>query len=202
MKTCTILALLAVIAGAEHALWAQTQATPPPVPAPPVVAGAPKAFPGDFKVGYINPDRIISDSKLGKESSAKMAGLRAQKMTELNARNQEIEVARQKVAMGTLLTDQARAAAQKNIDRLQIELQRAQQDADAAVQEFQQQLNAEFDRRLSPVIEQIGHDRGIYLLLRVDTGAIAWADPAIDLTADVVKRLDATTSPAAAKPPK
>ena len=199
MKTRTILAALAVIAWAGHPIWAQAQATPPPAP---VVPAATPTLPGDFKVGYINPDRIISDSKLGKASSAKMAGMRAQKLAELTAKSQEIESARQKVAMGSLLTEEARAAAQKSIDRLQVELQRAQQDADAAVQEFQQQLNVEFDRSLTPVIEQLARDRGIYLLLRVDTGAIAWADPAIDLTADAVKRLDAITSPTAARPPR
>jgi outer membrane protein len=194
--------ILAVVVGA--ALGAagtsgQTRATPSQSPG---AAREARPFPEGFKVAFISPDRIILESAFGKASTAKMAAMRAQKVSELNAKNQELESARQKLAIGSFLSDDARAAAQKSIDRLQVEFQRAQQDAEAAVQEFQQQLNVEFDRRLTPVVEQVAIERGIYLLLRADTGTIAWADPALDLTGDVVKRLDAATTPAATRPPK
>jgi len=53
-----------------------------------------------------------------------------------------------------------------------------------------------------PVVEQVARDKGLYILLRVDTGTIAWADPSLDITGDIIKRLDAATAPAAVKPPK
>ena len=192
----------AAVGAAEASTLAQTQAPPSQAPAAPVVARSARPFPDGFKVAVINPDRIIAESALGKASTAKMTAIRAQKVAELNARSQELESARQKLAMGSLLSDDARAAAQKSIDRFQVEFQRTQQDAEAAVQELQQQLNVEFDRRLTPVVEQVALERGIYLLLRVDTGTIAWADSALDLTSDIVKRLDASTAQAIAKPPK
>jgi Skp family chaperone for outer membrane proteins len=84
------------------------------------------------------------------------------------------------------------------VDRIQLELQRAQQDAEAAVQDLQQQVNGELERAITPLLGQIAIDKGLHLLLRADTGAVAWADPALDLTGEIIKRLDAATP----KPPK
>ena len=196
--------LIGVAAGAaESTALAQTQASPPQAPATAVTAArAARPFPVGFKVAFMNPDRIVVESALGKASTAKMTALRAQKLAELNTRNQELESARQKLASGSLLSDAARTSAQKSIDRLQVELQRAQQDAEAAVQELQQQINADFDRALTPVVEQVALDKGLYILLRVDTGTIAWADPSLDITGDIIKRLDATMAPPTVKPPR
>jgi outer membrane protein len=197
------LLVLAVTGAVEPVARVQAQAASPQA-APPQAPAAPAArpFPDGFKVAFMNPDRIVVESAMGKASTAKMTALRAQKLAELNTRNQELESARQKLASGSLLSDAARAAAQKSIDRLQVELQRAQQDAEAAVQELQQQINAEFDRALTPIVEQAALDKSLYILLRVDTGTIAWADPSLDITGDIIKRLDATTAPGPPKLPQ
>ena len=203
MRYRVLIGLLgAAVGAAETATLAQTQTVSPQAPAAPAATRAAKPFPDGFKVAVMSPERIIAESALGKASTGKMSAIRAQKLAELNAKNQELESARQKLAIGSLLNEDARATVQKTIDRFQVDLQRAQQDAEAAVQELQQQLNVEFERKLTPVVEQIALDRGIYILLRVDTGTIAWVDRALDLTSDIVKRLDASTTPAVAKPPK
>jgi Skp family chaperone for outer membrane proteins len=203
MRYRVLMVLLgAAVGAAATATLAQTQTASPQAPAPPAAARPAKPFPDGFKVAVISPDRIIAESALGKASTGKISAIRAEKLAELNAKNHELESAREKLAIGSLLNEDARATVQKTIDRLQVELQRAQQDAEAAVQELQQQLNIEFERKLTPVVAQVALDRGIYVLLRVDTGTIAWADPALDLTSDIVKRLDTSTTPTVAKPPK
>jgi outer membrane protein len=165
---------------------------------PPVTVPAPKPFPAGSKIAFIIPQRIIAESELGKALAAKIDALRSQKLAELTAKNKELEAAQQKLAGGSLLSEEAKAAAQKGVDRIQVELQRAQQDAEAAVQDLQQQVNGELERAITPLLEQVAIDRGIHLLLRADVGAVAWADPALDVTGDIIRRLDATTP----KPPK
>jgi Skp family chaperone for outer membrane proteins len=173
---------------------------PPPSPPKPSQTAPlpPKPFPEGSRIAFINAQRILSESVLGKASLAKINTLRAQKLAELTVKNQELEAAQRKLAAGSLLSQDASAAAQKSVDRIQVDIQRAQQDAEAAMQELQQQLNDEFDRALAPVVAQVALDKGVHILLRLDTGAIAWADPALDLTGDSVKRLDtAKTAPPA-----
>lgn len=182
------------------AVSAQAQVQPPSAAqkTPPAIAPSPKPFPEGAKIAFIIPQRIIAESELGKALATKINALRSQKLAELTAKNKELEAAQQKLAGGSLLSEEARAAAQKGVDRIQLELQRAQQDAEAAVQDLQQQVNGELERAITPLLEQVAIDRGIHLLLRADTGAVAWADPALDLTGEIIKRLDAATP----KPPK
>jgi outer membrane protein len=182
------LALGTVPVAAQAPIPTTTQKSPP-ASAPP-----PRAFPEGSKIAYIVPQRIIAESELGKTLAARINSLRGQKIAELNAKNKELEAAQQKVAGGTLLSEDARASAQKSIDRIQLELQRAQQDAEAAIQELQQQINDELEKAITPLLEQVATARGIHVLMRADTGAVAWADPSLDLTSDVIKRLDAATS--------
>jgi Skp family chaperone for outer membrane proteins len=177
---------------------AQVQPTSAAQKTPPVTAPLPQPFPDGAKIAFVIPQRIIAESELGKALAAKINALRSQKLAELTAKNKDLETARQKLASGSLLSDEARAAAQKGLDRIQVELQRAQQDAEAAVQDLQQQVNGELERAITPLLELVATGKGIHLLLRADTGAVAWADPALDLTGEIIKRLDAATP----KPPK
>lgn len=186
VTACAILALLRVPAEA------QTQAPKPVSPAPPAT---PAPFPEGARVAFIVPDRIIADSALGKSLAARVNNLRTEKLADLTARNKELEAAQQKLASGAVLSEPARVAAQKAADRLQVELQRAQQDAEAAIQELQQQVNVELDRAVTPLLAQVATDKKLHLLLRADAGAIAWASPDLDLTAEVVRRLDAMGRP-------
>jgi Skp family chaperone for outer membrane proteins len=160
---------------------------------PQQAAPAAKPFPEGARLAYIIPQRIISESEFGKGLAAKVNALRMQKLGELNAKNKELETAQQRLA-GGLLSEEARATTQKTVDRIQVELQRAQQDAEAAVQDLQQQVNSELERIIGPLLELVAIDKGIQFMLRADTGAIAWADPALDLTGEVIRRLDAVTS--------
>jgi hypothetical protein len=61
-------------------------------------------------------------------------------------------------------------------------------------------LQVEFQKKISPLVQQIFQERGLQLLLsRADAG-IVFADPGLDLTSDFVKKLDAIT-PKPASPP-
>ena len=82
-------------------------------------------------------------------------------------------------------------------------MQRATQDAQAEVQELQQQLQEEFQRRIAPIIEAVGKERGLHYIFNGPDSGLVWADAALDITADVVKKFDASTKAAApAAPPK
>ena len=87
------------------------------------------------------------------------------------------------------------------LDRLTVEIDRFQQDANAEVQELQQQLQAEFQEKLRPVVEAMVKDLGVGLLFSAgDAGAI-YVDPSLDITGEVIKRFDSGKYVAAPKPP-
>jgi outer membrane protein len=171
-------------------------ATPPPaVAAPPAAQPAPppRPFPEGAKVAFINVPRIASESVEGKASTGRVTALREKKLAELGAKNKQVETAQAKLSSGALLSDEARAVTQKEIDKLNVEIQRMQQDAEAEMQDLQQQLQLDFQRKLGPIIQQIALEKGLHMLLSTEAGLV-WAEPSLDLTAEIIKRFDAVTA--------
>ncbi len=179
---------------------------PAPAPALPAQPPAPpRPFPDGAKIAYMNIPRIAAESTEGKASTSKVNALRERKLGELNAQNKQLEAAQQKLNSGSLLSEEARGVTQKEVERLQVAIQRSQQDAEAEMQELQQQLQLDFQRKLSPIIQQVAVERGIHMLLSQTDAGMVWADPGLDLTSDIIKRFDAAMAaakqPAPAAPP-
>jgi outer membrane protein len=214
MRRFTVAVVLSLALGAVPTI-ALAQAKPPTTPPPatqkpptvPPAAVAPPAapqpvpqampFPEGAKIAFINIPRIAAESVEGKSSTSRVNTLREKKLAELTAKNKQVETAQQKLNSGGLLSDDARAATQKEIDKLNVEIQRMQQDAEAEMQDLQQQLQLDFQRKLSPVIQQIAVEKGLHMLISTDAGLV-WAEPGLDLTSEIIKRFDAAAAGAKA----
>jgi outer membrane protein len=171
--------------------------TPPPTPAQ--QPQPPKPFPEGAKVAYFNPQEIVNASRDGKAGTAKLNALREKKVKEIQDKQKQLETDNNLINSPTLAEDK-RAGLQKEIDRLQVDIQRMQQDAQQEMQEMQNDLQNEFGRKLAPVVQQIATEKGLHMVFVVDQ-SIYWADPGLDITNEIVKRLDAgstTKSPSPA----
>jgi outer membrane protein len=171
----------------------------PAAPAPQAAPQPPRPFPEGAKIAFMNIPRIAAESAEGKASTTRVSALREKKLAELNGKNKQLETAQQKLNSGGVLSEEARATTQKDVERLQVEIQRMQQDAEAEMQDLQQQLQLDFQRKLSPIIQQVATEKSLHILLSQTDAGLVWAEPGLDLTADIIKRFDAAT--AGAKPP-
>lgn len=205
LGSVSTLALAQGTASMPPATATQKPAMPPEIqkPAPPAAPQSapqpPKPFPEGSTLAYINVPRIAAESTEGKALNARAVALGDKRRAELNAKNTQLETARQKLGSGGLLSEDARLATQKEADKLQVEIQRMQQDAEAELAELQQQLQLDFQRKLSPVIQQMVTEKKLHILFsQTDAGAVWW-DSSLDLTGEAIKRFDAAM--AAAKPP-
>jgi Skp family chaperone for outer membrane proteins len=174
-----------------------------PAPAPAVPAQPPAPFPAGAKVAYVNLQQIANLSAEGKSLTAKVQALMQKKQTEAAAKSKALADAQQKQAQsGALMSDAARAALEKDIERMNVEGQRFQQDAQAEINELSQQLQNEFQQKLFPILDLVAKEKGIDLLLSAADAGMVWAAPGLDLTMDAVKKLDerAGAKPAAAAP--
>jgi outer membrane protein len=177
-------------------------------------AFAQQAAPGP-KFGVIDLQRIAAESAEGKVANAKIQALTQKKGAELTDKNKQLQTAQQKLAQGgAVLNEATQASLQKDIERLQVEIERFQQDANAEVTELGQQLQGEFQQKLRPVIDAVVKDLGLNFMFSVgDAGLIFW-DPTTDVTAEVIRRFDSAMAtsakpapapaakPAAPAPPK
>jgi outer membrane protein len=180
----------------------QTPAKPaapaPAAPQAPAAAPAPpRPFPEGAKFAYVVLQRIANESADGKAATARIQALQTKKSNELNDKNKQLQTAQQRLEKeAAVLSATAAAELQKTVERLTVEIQRMQQDAQQEVQELQQQLQQDFQVRLEPVLAEIGKEKGLHFIFNGPDAGLVWADAALDISTDVIKKLDAAKSPA------
>ena len=162
--------------------------TPTPAPAPAAPA-APVPYPEGAKIAFVDLQEVAASSTEGKAASAKLQELDKKKIGEITEKNKALETARTKrTAAG--VTEAAQLALDREIDKLTRKVQYMQQEAQAERDQLQEELRLEFQKRLFPVFEAIGKEKGLHAIVDAASSGAFWADRGLDLTAEVVKRLD------------
>jgi outer membrane protein len=173
--------------------------TPAPA-APTPAAEAPRPYPEGAKIAYIDIQAVASNSSEGKAATGKLQELEKKKVAEIQAKNKQLEDARTKQqTSSTIMNDQSRLALEKEVDKLTREVQFLQQEAQSERQALQAELQVEFQRKLNPILEQIGKEKGLHLLVDIQNSGAVWVDTGLDLTQEVIKRLDSNKPAAAPK---
>jgi outer membrane protein len=194
-----------VVAAVLSLTFVGTAVSAQQAPSPTAPAPAPASL-GGVKVAFINLQQVAGESAEGKIANAKVQALNQKKVNELTDKNKQVQTDQQKLQQGgAVLNDATRAQLEKEVEKLNLEIERFQQDATSEVNELQQQLQGEFQQKLMPVIETIVKAQGISVLFSITDAGVIFVDPGMDITADVIKRFDAAsagsgTPPAAAAP--
>jgi Skp family chaperone for outer membrane proteins len=162
---------------------------PPPPQAPPPSVSAP---PAPLRMAFVDLQRVAAESIEGKASTGKVQALSQKKAAELGDKQKALQANQQKLQQGAgVLSDAARAQAQREVDRLTVEIDRFQEDANAEVQELQQQLLGDFQEKLRPVIDGMIKELAIGLLFSAGDAGAVYIDPSLDITTEVIRRYDA-----------
>lgn len=190
---------------AQAPAGAQAPAKPAPAPAAPAAQApaapaAPKPFPQGAKVAYVVLQRIANESADGRVATTRIQAMQQKKAAELNEKNKQLTTAQQRLEKeGAVMSPAVAAELQKTIEKLNVEVQRFTQDAQAEVQELQQTLQQEFQQRLEPVLQQVAADMGLQFVFNGPDAGLVWADAALDISGEVIKKLD-SAKPTTAKP--
>jgi outer membrane protein len=204
-----VLALSVLLAASPASAQAPAAAQPPAKPAPttpapapaPAQPAAPKPFPQGAKVAYVVLQRIANESADGRVATTRIQALQQKKAAELTEKNKQLTGMQQKLEKeGSVMSASAAGELQKNIEKLNVEVQRFTQDAQAEVQELQQQLQQEFQQRLEPVLSQVATEMGLQFVFNGPDAGLVWADAALDISGEVIKKLDASAGKPAPKP--
>jgi outer membrane protein len=186
--------VFAQAAGQAPPAQAPPAQTPPKQAAPAPVMQPPAPFPAGAKIGVVNLQLIAQNSAEGKAASGRVQALIQKKQTEGADKTKQLQANQQKLqTSGGVMSDAARAALEKDIERQQREGERFQQDAQAEINELQQELQGEFQKKLFPLLQQLAQEKGLQVLLSQQDSGVIWLEPGIDLTAEAVKKLDAAS---------
>ena len=180
---------------------AATPAQPPAAPAPaPVPVSPPAPFPAGAKIAFFNPQAVFQASAEGRAAVTRVNALIQKKQTENGDKAKLLQGNQQKLqTSGSVMNETARVQLEKEIEKQTKDAERFQQDAQAEIQELQAEVQSEFVKKLQPIIEQVAKEKGLELLFNASESGIAWATPGLDLTGDVIKKLDALAKPATGK---
>ena len=188
MKVRALAASLALLL-AMSAATVFAQATQPPAP-----------FPAGAKIAFFDPRIVFQSSTEGKAALTRVKALTDKKQNENNDRQKKLAADQQKLQTGgSMLNDAARSQLEKDIEKQQVDMQRFQQDAQAEINELQQEVQNDFVKKLQPVVDKIAAEKGLHLLFNSAEAGLAWAAPGLDLTSEVIKAIDAGKAATAPK---
>jgi Skp family chaperone for outer membrane proteins len=184
--------------------FAQAGAQTPPKPQTPPPAGttaapaAPKApavivpLPEGTKIAVIDPDYVASESAAGKAIFAQLKTLSDKRTGELqNMQTAVTALQTRKNTQGALLTPQALSQLDKEIERQNLDIQYKTQTAQKEIGDLQSELFTELAGKMQPILEAFAKEKGLLLVLDLRNGP-TWAAAGMDISAEIVKRLDAT----------
>lgn len=175
---------------------ARPAAPPTPTPAPAAAPQPPLPFPQGAKFAFVNLQAIAQLTTDGKAAAAKVNALAQKKQTEGENKSKSLLANQQKLqTSGGVMSDVARTMLEKEVERQRLDGQRFEQDAQAELNELQQQLQQEFQVRLLPVLAALSQEKGIQVLFSAGDSGVIWIEPGIDLTLEAVKRMDAVKAP-------
>jgi outer membrane protein len=156
------------------------------------------------RVAVIDVERLVRDSALGKEAFGRVKKIGDDKKAENDRLQKELRDIEQKLAnQGQSLSDEKREQLQKQYNEKSIDYKSFQEKASRDLDQAQKKELADLERRVFPIISQLGKERGYTLIFNKFQSGLVFADDAADITDDVLKRFNTTVAvppTAAAKP--
>jgi Skp family chaperone for outer membrane proteins len=188
VKRCCFVLFVTVIAASSRSAFGQSLPSPAASQPGAVVR---ESFPKDSRIGYVDAEKVAALSSEGKSATAQLEALRTKKAAEVASRVKQVELLQEKLSAGSaVLNEAAFTRLQREFQRAQLDFQRFNDDAQAEVRDTQQQLWRAFTTRLFPVVGQVATEKNLWAVFSSD-GTLLWHHPAIDLSEEIAKRLDA-----------
>ena len=175
--------------------------TPPPVQTPPAPAArppVPAVFPAEAKFAFVNLQFVIGESKTGKAGLAEFRKIQETRDAQLQQMAKEIAALQEKLNTTQLmLTADALRTLQNQIGDKQRRLQFESDTRDAELQRLSRDIMDGIGAKVMPIVDGLRKEKGLWAIfgVRQDPGGLELVsvDPGLDLSAEVIKRLDAAS---------
>jgi outer membrane protein len=144
-------------------------------------------------VAVIDVQRVVTDSDPGKEALQRLRTLQDEKIAEGRNLQTDLETLREQFNKQRLtLSEQKLAEMSGQIEDKTIALQRFEDDAKRSLEEARRTTLGSLEERIMPIINQIGKERGFTLIFNKFQSGLVYADDAVDITDDVIRRFNTT----------
>ena len=143
------------------------------------------------KIAIIDVQAITFQSKAGKKSIEELKALEQTALKKIEAKRAEVKkladsINNQKASLSPS------ALQDKNLElnRKSVELERLEKDLQAEFQTAQAKKWDGILKEVEPVINDYAKEKGFDLVFIVQPGILAYANPAVDITKEIISRFD------------
>ncbi|MXX71952.1 MAG: OmpH family outer membrane protein [Gemmatimonadetes bacterium] len=148
------------------------------------------------RVGYVNSQQVLTEYGPAQEAQAELQSAAQEADSELQLLGSGFQSAlaefqQQAKSMNT----EALQNRQQELASSEQAIQRRQQELELQLAQRQQELLQPINDRITAIIEEIRVEGNYAVILDASSGAIVAADPALDITQDVLTRLQAADTP-------
>jgi len=167
----------------------------PTIPQTPAKPPEPKPlvpFPPDAKIGFVNMQQLVNDSKLGKAGQEELKKVRDKLLGPITAKQKELADLQTKIqTQQNLVAPAVLASMQREGERGTRELQALQESYQIEVEQKQADLIQNFSAKVQPIVEAVRNEKGLWAVwVPTNESGLYAVHPGLDLTPEVLKRLD------------
>jgi len=142
------------------------------------------------RIGIVDVQNVLNQSQKGIAAKQRLDQDRAVRQKELDARQQEVmKLQAEFEKQAPLLSEQAKREKSEILQRKGRDAARIAEDANRDLEKRVRQAEADIGREIIAVIQEFGNDQGYTIIL--ERSATFFNAPAIDITAEIIKRFDA-----------
>lgn len=156
-----------------------------------IIAGmvtADAAAPGPAKIGFVDLERTLLETPAGKRASSKFEQSLKGKQAELDKKRKDLEKFKAEFEkQRSMLKPDVIAKREQEFNERTMELQSYFMKLQNDLATERAQLIQEVLKQAGPVIKQVAQEQNFSLI--VDRAAVIWASDALDITAEINKRI-------------
>lgn len=148
------------------------------------------SFAANNKVGFINLQRLVNESKMGKSAREDILKLRREKEKAVAAKQNQINRLRSEInTKGSAMSAAEKQDKVTTLQRLYKDFQRMVADAKEDISREDRELVALILKKADGVLKKIAKKKRFSIILK-DPNAIGYLDPDVDITDLVLKELN------------
>ncbi|MFQ5525390.1 MAG: OmpH family outer membrane protein [Thermoanaerobaculia bacterium] len=153
------------------------------------------------KVAVINVVQLLEESQPGKKGIEDLKALQKAKADERDAMQAEAKELQEKISQGQFsLSEDKLAELQRQLEQKTIDLRRFNDDANRELQDKQTAMLQQIQNLVMPIIEAVGREGGYTMIFNKFESGLVYANETIDITSQVMERLNAAAAEPVAEP--
>ncbi len=141
------------------------------------------------KIGFIDIQKVIQDSKAGKDARLKLEEFHSKRQKSIDEEQEKVidfenEIYRQKFT----LTDEALARKEQTLSDMKINLKRLLEDSERELERMQEKYFKTITEEITQIVENYGKSEGYDLI--ISKAMVLYGNPSVNLTERIIKRYD------------